>query len=477
MDPNIRDESRNRRREEALARRLGEALDRTAMRGTELCPDAELIAAYNERALGPEETAQCEEHFVACSRCRKILAVLAASADTPLAEKEVARLGELVAASSPRGAASQAAVPARPTLLHWRARWLAPALGVAAVLAVWFAIKRPWRSAVQGPSPTLIAQAPQNESTPLESTSPVDEVSKAERTLNQEAKSANSSRNSKGQPAKKTESDKLSTETSATNSLDNSSGIAGLPSRAKVAENAPADEKKEKAEVRSATAAAPPPAPSKPPAVLGGSLSQPQASGPRVPGPANQSVTATPEAAPVATAGSGVGGAVAPDKGAPSTNTTNVILGSVPEPVGSNLPLNGRTFQSLSKLGPAKEPTVQIKAPSGKALWRAGKSGRIERSTNAGSAWALAKSPLQEDWLSGAAASDKICWIVGRNGAIARTVDGQHWEKVAPPPMSADASGKFPDWIEVTASSADVATITANDQRHYSTQDGGKTWQ
>ena len=81
MDPKIRDESRNRRREEAFARRLGEALDQTAMRATELCPDAELIAAYNERALGPEEAAQCEEHFVACSRCRKILAVLAASAD------------------------------------------------------------------------------------------------------------------------------------------------------------------------------------------------------------------------------------------------------------------------------------------------------------------------------------------------------------------------------------------------------------
>src|SRR6266853_1304398 len=162
MDPNIRDESRNRRREEALARRLGEALDQTAMRGTELCPDAELIAAYNERALGPEEAAQCEEHFAACSRCRKILAVLAASADTPLAETEVARLGELVAAaSSPRVAASQPAVPSRSNLLHWRARWLAPALGVAAVLAVWFAIRPPWRSAVQGPSPTLIAQAPQ----------------------------------------------------------------------------------------------------------------------------------------------------------------------------------------------------------------------------------------------------------------------------------------------------------------------------
>ena len=142
----------------------------------------------------------------------------------------------------------------------------------------------------------------------------------------------------------------------------------------------------------------------------------------------------------------------------------------------SDLPLNGRNFQSFAILDKTGDNALQIKAPSGKVLWRAGKRGRIERSSNAGRAWSSSTSPLQEEWLSGAAASDKICWIVGRNGAIARTVDGQHWEKVAPPPMSADATGKFPDWIEVTATGADVATITAKDQRHYSTQDGGKTW-
>jgi len=45
--------------------------------------------------LGQEETAACEMHFAACSRCRKILTVLAASDDAPLAEKEVARLENL----------------------------------------------------------------------------------------------------------------------------------------------------------------------------------------------------------------------------------------------------------------------------------------------------------------------------------------------------------------------------------------------
>src|ERR1700686_1320362 len=128
MDSNLRDETRNWRREEALARRLGEALDRAAPDGTERCPDAELIAAYHEQALGPEEATGCEAHFAACSRCRKILAVLAASHDTPLAEKEVARLGELVA-QAPSHASVQTVKAVRPIRLDWRTRWLAPALG------------------------------------------------------------------------------------------------------------------------------------------------------------------------------------------------------------------------------------------------------------------------------------------------------------------------------------------------------------
>src|ERR1700722_7277057 len=180
MDSKMRDESREMRREEALARRLGEALDRVAPRGTQTCPDAELIAAYHERSLAPEEIAECETHFAACSRCRKILAVLAASDDTPLAETEVARLGELVAgARAPRGAAPQIIKPARPSRWDWRARWLAPALGVAAVLAVWFAVRPPWRTVDQGASGTLIAQAPKNEPLPNEALRTSDQSTKA----------------------------------------------------------------------------------------------------------------------------------------------------------------------------------------------------------------------------------------------------------------------------------------------------------
>src|SRR6202035_5060515 len=107
-DTRDRDESRNRRREEALARRVGDALDQLAHREAVECPDAEVIAAYHEKSLNPDEIARCESHFATCARCRKVLLVLAASVDAPLDETEVARLGTLVAAArSPLEATKQ----------------------------------------------------------------------------------------------------------------------------------------------------------------------------------------------------------------------------------------------------------------------------------------------------------------------------------------------------------------------------------
>src|SRR5665213_4581551 len=100
MDSPGKDEFRIRRREEMLARRLGEALDKLNPRVKEDCPDSEVIAAFAGQALGPPESAKWENHFATCVRCRNILRVLAASADAPLAEKEVAHLGQLVSAAN-----------------------------------------------------------------------------------------------------------------------------------------------------------------------------------------------------------------------------------------------------------------------------------------------------------------------------------------------------------------------------------------
>ena len=555
MDSQKRDESHDRRREEALARRMGDALDRLDHRGAGDCPDAELIAAYHERSLQPDEIARWEGHFAICGRCRKILAVLVETSEEPLAEKEVAHLGELVAASRP-------IETTRPNRLAWRTRWLAPALGVAAALAVWVAMRPPWRTADQSPSGILIAQAPKSEPPQNTEAHAVQQFSKA----TPKKESETDAEALKDRPAARPQSPNLPADTLAKNRLDAGGTLGKLGQNSGVVENGLRDQKKVKGESNLAQAgrttgeafdaaapASPAPAPPALPGKLPEALPRPQAqaqvtrqapSVTETPRSTNQTVVAS-EAAPLVSAtGSTVGGiggnAPARDKqvfaapggadktaappppptlpapvagspeplpqeqakaqatsqappvtetpgsvsqtvtvteAVPLVETTNSTLGgSLNNSTVRDLPLNGRDFQALLKLDPTRVIAVQVKAPTGKILWRAGKGGNIQRSADAGRTWILQTSPSQEDWLAGTAVSDKISWMVGRNGAIARTTDGGHWKKIAPPSVAADSSGKLPDWIGITAAGARQATITASDQRQYATQDGGKTW-
>jgi photosystem II stability/assembly factor-like uncharacterized protein len=465
MDPNMKDQSLDRRREEALARRLGEALDRITPRGTQPCPDAELIAAYHERSLAPGEIAECDAHFAACSRCRKILAVLAASDDTPLAETEVARLGELVATTrAPGEAAPQIIKPTRSSRWDWRARWLAPVLGVAAVLSVWFAVRPPWRTVDQGASGTLIAQAPKNEPLPNEALRALDQSTNVSPRKSPEADAASAPVSSKNRSVARAQSPSSDAESLAKNRAADSDTIAAPTPGAQVAGNAVRDEMKEQAELKTAPADAPVPVP-------------PQAAAPPpMPAPRAQARIAGAASADKSVPGS-TSQTVTVNGEAPLVNTTRGGLGSVEnENKNGQLPLNGRKYEGLAVSNGTTANAVLIKTLSGSNLWRAGKGGNIDRSTDAGQTWRPQGSPLREDWLAGVAVSDKVCWLAGRNGALARTTDGEHWEQVAAPAVAPAASGKLPDWVAVASADAQTATITASDQRRYSTQDGGKTW-
>jgi hypothetical protein len=487
MDSQKRDESRDRRREEALARRMGDALDQLAPGHTEECPDAELIAAYHEQSLQPDEIARCKGHFAICGRCRKILAVLAASVEAPLAEQEVAHLGVFIAATrAPARAGARPVDTARPNRLAWRMRWLSPALGVAAVLAVWFAMRPPWRTADQNSSTTLIAQAPKSEPLPSLESRTTEQSSEAATKKSAET----DAEVLKDRLGAKAQSPNPATDALAKNRLDGGRALGGVASNPGVAENTLRDEKKEKTETNSALAGGPfsaaLPAPGArsteqlPQAQAQAQLQVPQES-PKVSAPppaSNQSAVVTEAAPSVSTTGSAAG-AVAGNAPAREKRTLAAPRGAGDKTAASadgNQTMVGRNFKSLSQTGTPVGDATLLMSPSGSKFWRVGKGGNIAYSMDGGSTWILQTSPLKEDWLAGAAVSDTICWLAGRNGAIARTTDGVSWEKIAPPPLAAEPSGKSPDWLGISAASAQTATITASDQRRYVTQDGGKTW-
>lgn len=487
MDAKGKDDARNRQREEMLARRMGEALDRLNADGAGACPDAEVIAAYSDEALDPKEVAQWEGHFAACARCRKILRVLAAASEAPLAEQEVAELGaKIAAAQAPVDIAQAKTSLARSAPVKSRARWLAPALGVAAVLAVWFAMRPPWRGAEQNPSTTLVAQAPKDEIAPNPIPAANDRLSANGPAVDRKA-------------ASEPPVDQSKLKTAPSNSQPSNSPVDAFgysradSARAKDSSAAGGAVGALQAEKKAKSLSEPQETPS-----LAASSSMPStAPGPVVaPAPQPMSPSAVPQAvAPqsMAKAAPRKESADAPQDGAISNQADKSIRrdkqeieaqrqdaqiagGATAQKAPGAPATAGRTNEAFAVSRLTKSDFAVLKSATGSALWRGGKAGRIERSTDGGKTWISSASPAAEDWLAGAAVSDTVCWLAGRHGALALTIDGQNWQRVAPPAQASGPSGSQPDWIALSASDGANATITAADGREFATIDGGQTW-
>jgi hypothetical protein len=470
MDSQDRDEIKIRRREEALARRVGEALDQMKPGGAAECPGAEIIAAYAEQALGPAESAHWDGHFATCARCRNILRVLAASADTPLAEKEVAQLGQLIStARAPVEISRGTAGSARPKIIGWRTRWLAPAIGVAAVLAVWFAMRPPWRTIDRGASPTLIAQAPRQE-TPLNpAPAEADRFSKVAPAENLKKEAAPPPDRSVAQTAPRNSpmNSPVNGRPDSGAALDSVSRGNGGDTRALQKQKKLSAPPEEREVQPSASPSVPPPSPKAQIAMRAPAAPQSEAK--------SSSNNALAESAPAIANGNAIENAPTRDKQAP---TPQAATGAIVSPeVSSRMDAGARKRQSAVDLKTTEQATIEATAPFGSTVWRMGKGGSIERSADAGETWVRQSSPSLEDWLAGVAVSDTVCWVAGRNGSIARTADGESWERVAPPVQVVANGARLPDWTGVTARDAQSATITASDGRKFSTADGGKTWQ
>jgi hypothetical protein len=473
-DPQLRDE--------LLARLLTDALHAPAANVTAtatapitpatqdaVCPDAETIAAYADHSLATEEMAQLDIHFADCARCQQILAALAVSSDESPVPK-------VALAPTPIRIPRPAPIPAQPT--RWR--WLAPAAGIAAAVALWFVLR---------PAPSS-----QNIGSQIDAKNeaPVTQAPAAPPT-NQDTAQNNSEIAEANIPSPPTPSaSPLPSPTVA--------AAAALPQ-----ESRPLDALKTPEATDETRAAVAGPQPAGPPPVSA---------------PSPQFLRAQRGFAPATTSKTET---VTVTGDLPAVNTAKTQLGEVLEqPMIEDLPLEARNYPYLlstppgqigttqelraassapvsrgetaarssgvtggygavSALAPrplslaqAAAPASTFASPSGDALWRIGVAGSIERSSDRGRTWQRQSSGVTGDLLAGAAASDQAAWIVGRGGIILRTTDGANWQRVSLP-AALTANGAL-DLSAVQASDALHATITATGGRRFTTRDGGKTW-
>jgi hypothetical protein len=349
---------------------------------------------------------------------------------------------------------------------------------MAAVLAVWFALRPPWRVPDQAATGTLVAQAPKDELPPTNpAPAEMDRLSKV--APQQDQKTANA-------PAPF----RLSTDSQAYNApagapaksrANAGSGLDQISPNSSSRMSSVQEEKKLEAmpDARRARVPAAPPSPSesaKEKAAMAAPVAEPQS-------PAKIATNAAPSVAvPQMQNDDAKRGTDAPlrdkQQGTVQGQAPAASSSRVAGAVSTEMQKSPRNEQTFDVMRAAQPYSALLKTPSGSTLWRAGKSGTIERSTDAGKTWSPQASPSQEEWLAGAAVSDTVCWLVGRNGAIARTTDGTRWERVSPPAQPSAAVGnKSQDWVSVTANDGQSATITAGGGRRFVTHDGGKTWQ
>jgi hypothetical protein len=426
--------------DELLARHV-----RRAVRGDEggACPDANLLAAYQEHALSLEEAAACREHFAGCARCREILAALEASEGIPA--EEPAR----VAAPAPGCEKEKKA--GRPL---W---WMAPAGVLAAAMILWIVTREEKGAVRTGTADVQVAEnRPQAAPVPAAAPAAPAEKSAADR-LDVTRGSA------QAQPGAK--------------SLDKKLGAAGFASGNAAAplelqKNVIVAAKKKTEGLEKSAAGE----------LSGKSETLADANAFR--SRQEEKRAAKPEAAPAAETLGMVSSVAAPAPAAPVAKEQEklAVAGAenevrLKESAAARAAVVQRKKAGKDDVGEMAGALEQkmlpsmtlITAPGGRVQWSAGPMGRIERSTDGGRSWEPQTSGVSAELLAGSAPGEQVCWAVGRQGTVLLTTDGRNWRKI-PAPAAVD-------FIGITANDARKATIWGvGAGERYSTEDGGAHW-
>jgi hypothetical protein len=445
------------------------------------CADSEMLAAYHEGSLRPDQIASLKTHVPSCPRCQEILALLEATDQIPLALPDVPRAA---------AAATRSSVQVLPAPKSTRWLWIAPAGALAAALLVWVAVQQnnSIRVAKQAPSidskQTQIAKAQPASPSPSEGPSLATRksetgpsVAEKNESLPDAFSALDATQPSQIDPTLRRRQKAFAKEKDSTNAPVRGTGggsVGGI--------------------VGGVAGAMPkPPAPPAPgqdqKSIIPGAMSQTvrvESANPGIPATdaarsdaaqseldekSSNNKRAAVTSRPMAPAPA-IGGAAAPPATAPPSAPSGVNT----ESAGlTDLPVQQREVTNLTAAGVTaglrlanSVGAVTVSAPGGRVAWRIGQAGVVEFSSDAQKTWIVQPTGIIADLLAGSAPSAKICWIVGRTGTILRTTDaGKHWRKLNSPVQD--------DLRSVFAVDARQATISLPNAS-YQTTDGGATW-
>ncbi len=462
--------------------------------GADACPDAEILAAYHERLLASDEMNVWKEHIFSCSRCQEILSQLEATEDVVVGthEEDFAAAGHLreyapVAHALPAKAAGQVAA-----LLASRRRssryWIAPAGALAAGLLVWLGMYQQSKNVLNQPESQIAENRPV--APPSGTVQPYGSVSRDEKAA-APAKIDGKISPAASEPVS-AEKKKLAAKTPSP-AIPNAPAIAARASTGATADKSVGGldggaEQMPKAVTQTVEALS-----------EAGPVAQQQSTGANaLPLPTAQDLQTTQmAAAPPPPAppqkysqeqvaqgqNAQVQNAQASNAQAQNAQGQNTQAQNTQAQNKDTLSANARSAtalvtleaetarqtQSLKKVSGMQNP-LMIPAPGGSIIWRVGKSGRIEQSTDAGANWTRQKSGVKVTLDAGSAPSAAVCWVFGRSGTLLQTVDGGgHWTKINSP-IAGDIGG-------IIAVDAMHATIwDATKKNNFITTDGGATW-
>jgi photosystem II stability/assembly factor-like uncharacterized protein len=409
------------------------------------CPDANLLAAYQEHALSAKEAAACREHFAGCARCREILTALEASEGIPAEEP----------------AREVAPAPGREEEKKTGRRlwWMAPAGALAAAMILWMVAREEKGAVKTGTADVQVAENRPQAVPPARAVAPAAPA---------EQRAADRLDVTRGPAQSRT----------GAKSQDKDLGIVGFASGNAAAPLVPQKDAlvaaKKKTDGQGQGAAGELSDSGKTRADAAGRFRR------------EEKTVAKPEAAAAVVAGTlgVVSSTAAPAAAAPVAkqqekfavaDAENQVQLKEEAAAGAVAVQREKVARDdVGQMAAALEqkmlPAIAvITAPGGRVQWRAGALGRIERSTDGGRSWELQTTGVDAELLAGAAASEQVCWVVGRQGTILLTTDGSNWRKISAPAAV--------DFIGISASDASKATIWgAGAGERYSTADGGAHW-